>query len=179
MSIRVREGRCPCGCYTGMVALCAAETEAELGDLYLDDAVHHALSQKFRAEAALAAAPTRVCTCCGHPPHMSGECTSARRHGNKQGLDNEAIKATAREAWLKRHPDGDWDSLSFAHDFIMDARQIIKDYLARAAPGTLPEEWRKQVILLLGDWIPHGPKPLADVAQELLDDDAERQKGEG
>ena len=29
--------------------------------------------------------------------------------------------------------------------------------------------WQGEVILLLGDWIPHGPKPLADVAQRLLD----------
>ena len=30
-----------------MEALCAAETEAEKGDLYLDDNVHHALTEKF------------------------------------------------------------------------------------------------------------------------------------
>lgn len=30
-----------------VVALCAAETKPELGDLYLDDSVHHALSTKF------------------------------------------------------------------------------------------------------------------------------------
>lgn len=29
------------------VALCAAATEAESGDLYLDDTVHHALTTKF------------------------------------------------------------------------------------------------------------------------------------
>lgn len=41
MAIRVREidGK--------LVALCAAEYEAEDGDLYLDDVVHHALSNKF------------------------------------------------------------------------------------------------------------------------------------
>lgn len=30
-----------------IVALCAAETKPELGDLYLDDTVHHALYDKF------------------------------------------------------------------------------------------------------------------------------------
>lgn len=29
------------------VALCAAETDPEPGDIYLDDGVHHALSTKF------------------------------------------------------------------------------------------------------------------------------------
>lgn len=29
------------------IALCAAETDAEDGDIYLDDAAHHALSAKF------------------------------------------------------------------------------------------------------------------------------------
>ena len=29
------------------VALCAAKTHAEAGDIYLDDSVHHALSTKF------------------------------------------------------------------------------------------------------------------------------------
>lgn len=33
-----------------VVALCAAETQPELGDLYLDDAVHHALDGKFHAD---------------------------------------------------------------------------------------------------------------------------------
>jgi len=33
-----------------VVALCAAETEAEFGDLYLDDNVHQALSEKFYAD---------------------------------------------------------------------------------------------------------------------------------
>ena len=45
MAIRVRRigpGWC--------VALCAAEFEAEPGDLYLDDAVHHALYVKFDAD---------------------------------------------------------------------------------------------------------------------------------
>ncbi len=32
------------------VALCAAETKAEPGDIYLDDSVHHALSGKFYAD---------------------------------------------------------------------------------------------------------------------------------
>ncbi len=41
MSIRIRvvEGV--------TVALCAAETDTEEGDIYLDDAVHHALMDKF------------------------------------------------------------------------------------------------------------------------------------
>jgi len=30
-----------------IVALCAAETKAQKGDIYLDDNVHHALSTKF------------------------------------------------------------------------------------------------------------------------------------
>ena len=30
-----------------LVALCAAETEAEKGDLYLNDTVHQALSEKY------------------------------------------------------------------------------------------------------------------------------------
>jgi len=33
-----------------LVALCAAETKAKVGDLYLDDTVHHALSIKFYAD---------------------------------------------------------------------------------------------------------------------------------
>ena len=33
-----------------VVALCAAETKPEPGDLYLDDAVHHALDEKFYAD---------------------------------------------------------------------------------------------------------------------------------
>ena len=32
------------------VALCAAETEPEPGDLYLDDAIHEALAEKFTAD---------------------------------------------------------------------------------------------------------------------------------
>ncbi len=32
------------------VALCAAESEPEEGDLYLDDNVHHALTLKFEAD---------------------------------------------------------------------------------------------------------------------------------
>lgn len=41
MAIRVRKvGR-------KMVALCAAETESQEGDLYLDDTIHHALTEKF------------------------------------------------------------------------------------------------------------------------------------
>ena len=41
MAIRLREvkGR--------LLALCAAATKHELGDIYLDDAAHHALSTKF------------------------------------------------------------------------------------------------------------------------------------
>lgn len=29
------------------IALCAAETKPKLGDLYLDDTIHHALATKF------------------------------------------------------------------------------------------------------------------------------------
>jgi len=32
------------------VALCAAETKPELGDLYLDDGMHEALDEKFHAD---------------------------------------------------------------------------------------------------------------------------------
>lgn len=41
MAIRIRkmEGR--------IIALCAAEYKAKVGDIYLDDNVHHALSTKF------------------------------------------------------------------------------------------------------------------------------------
>ena len=48
MAIRIRkiEGRWPGMC----VALCAAEFEAEPGDLYLDDGIHHALYLKFDAD---------------------------------------------------------------------------------------------------------------------------------
>ena len=31
------------------IALCAAETNEKLGDLYLDDSIHHALSTKFES----------------------------------------------------------------------------------------------------------------------------------
>lgn len=41
MAIRIRQVR-------GVtVALCAAETDEQCGDIYLDDGVHHALSTKF------------------------------------------------------------------------------------------------------------------------------------
>lgn len=41
MSIRIRK-------VNGItIALCAAETNAKSGDLYLDDNIHHALSTKF------------------------------------------------------------------------------------------------------------------------------------
>lgn len=45
MSIRIRyvDGIHP-------VALCAAETTAEPGDIYLDDAIHEALANKFYAD---------------------------------------------------------------------------------------------------------------------------------
>lgn len=33
-----------------LVALCAAETDHAPGDLYLDDAIHHALAVKFAAD---------------------------------------------------------------------------------------------------------------------------------
>ena len=42
MSIRVR--RMDDGC---LVALCAAKSDEKEGDIYLDDEVHYALSQKF------------------------------------------------------------------------------------------------------------------------------------
>lgn len=44
MAIRVRKvgGK--------LIALCAAEYEACAGDLYLDDAVHYALTEKFMAD---------------------------------------------------------------------------------------------------------------------------------
>ncbi len=45
MAIRVRRIRG--GRPYELVALCAAETKAEVGELYLDDAVHHALYVKF------------------------------------------------------------------------------------------------------------------------------------
>ena len=47
MAIRIRrvEGWPPT-----CVALCAAKTKAEPGDLYLDDGVHHALYVKFDAD---------------------------------------------------------------------------------------------------------------------------------
>lgn len=51
MAIRVR--RIPTmGAIDGFkyVALCAAETKPEPGDLYLDDAIHGALSDKFYAD---------------------------------------------------------------------------------------------------------------------------------
>ena len=41
MAIRIRQSNG----YT--IALCAAETDPEDGDIYLDDAAHHALSAKF------------------------------------------------------------------------------------------------------------------------------------
>ncbi|MEE9510461.1 MAG: hypothetical protein V3V81_08205 [Candidatus Bathyarchaeia archaeon] len=44
MAIRVREVN------GHLVALCAAETKPEPGDLYLDDTVHHALNDKFYAD---------------------------------------------------------------------------------------------------------------------------------
>lgn len=46
MAIRLRfiKGR--------MIALCAARSVAKAGDGYLDDAIHHALAEKFRADFA-------------------------------------------------------------------------------------------------------------------------------
>lgn len=41
MSIRIRVVQ------GAVVALCAAETDAAPGDVYLDDSAHHALSTKF------------------------------------------------------------------------------------------------------------------------------------
>jgi len=48
MAIRVRkiENKNATGGFS-YIALCAAETKPEPGDLYLDDSVHHALSGKF------------------------------------------------------------------------------------------------------------------------------------
>ena len=44
MAIRIRE-------INGeTVALCAAKTSAKKGDLYIDDAAHHALSTKFAVD---------------------------------------------------------------------------------------------------------------------------------
>lgn len=42
MAIRVR--RVSDGC---LVALCAAKSESQSGDIYLDDEVHYALARKF------------------------------------------------------------------------------------------------------------------------------------
>lgn len=41
MAIRIRKVK------GHTIALCAAETKAKEGDLYLDDSIHHALSTKF------------------------------------------------------------------------------------------------------------------------------------
>jgi len=41
MAIRIRKQNGNC------VALCAAKSEPEEGDIYLDDNIHHALSLKF------------------------------------------------------------------------------------------------------------------------------------
>ena len=41
MAIRIRK------CKGDLVALCAAKTKKEKGDLYLDDEVHYALTEKF------------------------------------------------------------------------------------------------------------------------------------
>ena len=40
--IRKRDG--------GYIALCAAESEAKRGDVYLDDGMHGALTKKFEAD---------------------------------------------------------------------------------------------------------------------------------
>ncbi len=48
MAIRVRWG--PGRGQPERVALCAAETKAEPGDIYLDDGVHYALYLKFDAD---------------------------------------------------------------------------------------------------------------------------------
>ena len=44
MSIRIRTAN------GKTVALCAAKTEARMGDIYLDEAAHHALYRKFQAD---------------------------------------------------------------------------------------------------------------------------------
>ena len=33
-----------------LVALCAAKSEPQIGDIYLDDNIHHALTQKFERD---------------------------------------------------------------------------------------------------------------------------------
>ena len=54
MAIRVRKVKLsqskPGGIEWSYVALCAARTSPAEGDLYLDDNIHHALSQKFEAD---------------------------------------------------------------------------------------------------------------------------------
>ena len=45
MAIRIRQTK-----LFNYVALCAAETEAEPGDIYLNDGIHHALYVKFDAD---------------------------------------------------------------------------------------------------------------------------------
>ncbi len=47
MSIRIRW---PNGPNEAPIALCAAEFEAEWGDLYLGDPIHEALTDKFMAD---------------------------------------------------------------------------------------------------------------------------------
>ena len=47
MAIRIRDAG------GWVVALCAAETSAQPGDLYLDDSIHHALTTKFALDFGL------------------------------------------------------------------------------------------------------------------------------
>lgn len=44
MAIRIRKIK------GKLIALCAADTKARKGDIYLDDNVHHALGEKFYAD---------------------------------------------------------------------------------------------------------------------------------
>lgn len=51
MSIRIRQS-------SGMtVALCAAETDEQAGDVYIDDAQHYALAAKFAQDGAVGEFP--------------------------------------------------------------------------------------------------------------------------
>ena len=52
MAIRIRKIKGSGKMFEGQmvykyIALCAAEYKAQKGDIYLDDAIHHALSNKF------------------------------------------------------------------------------------------------------------------------------------
>lgn len=51
MSIRIRSVEFPNG-EIGVIAICAARSIPKPGDIYLDDAIHHALSIKFSLDFA-------------------------------------------------------------------------------------------------------------------------------